>query len=524
MSNNRKKALLIILDGWGLSASEKGNAPLEAKTPVLDFVYKNYPKTSLSASGIEVGLHPGEPGNSEVGHMNIGTGRVVWESLPRIDQEIENGELAKNKVVIDLADYAKKNEKTVHLVGIVSDGGVHGHIRHLIELVKILSEQKVPRIFIHVITDGRDTDAKAAENYINQLDASLKEIRNWRIVTMVGRYFAMDRDKNWDRVKEAADLLFDNTGTNFASAKDAIAQNYKNGKDDESMKASVIGEGGKIVEGDPIIMFNYRADRAKQLMKVFAGEIREINAPKGLKVATLTQYEESQKAEPILQSINLDNTLAEVISKNGLSQFHTAETEKFAHVTYFFNAGKAVSQKGEKDILVPSKKVESYDKAPEMSAGSIKDNALSGIEKEFDFILVNFANGDMVGHTGKYEASIRACEAIDSCLLEILSAASEKGYTVMITADHGNCESMIDEESNKSNKEHTTNPVPFVYLDMEKTPFRYEDVEFSHDDYVQYAAAQPVGVLADVAPTILEVLSVDKPGDMSGMDLKKAVV
>ena len=523
-----KKVLLVILDGWGLSGVEEGNAPLKAKTPTLDFVYQNYPKTSLSASGISVGLSDGDPGNSEVGHLNIGTGRVVWESLPRINQDIESKSLEKNETLQQLADYSRKNNKTVHMVGLVSDGGVHAHIDHLILVCKILNDKKVAKIRIHFISDGRDTDPEAAARYLAQIESELSSLKDCRVATMVGRYFAMDRDKNWDRVKQATDLFFDNKGLPFVTGQEAITQNYNAKKDDESMSPTVIGEGGKIEAGDAVLLFNYRADRAKQLLMSMTPSTMlgaaGINPPKDLYVVTMTQYIKDQSAPVIFPPINLENTLPELISRAGLTQFHTAETEKFAHVTYFFNAGKETSQQKEIDLLVPSKKVESYSKVPEMSAKEITDKLTGAMKENINFVVVNYANGDMVGHTGSEEGAIKACEAVDHCLNEVFATASKQGYKVILTADHGNCEKMIDEVSKKPNKEHTSNPVPMLFMDFLKRPYVFVETTLTKEEYTQYSSGTPIGVLADIAPSVLANLGVDKLGDMSGMDLTIAMI
>ncbi|MEI8143061.1 MAG: 2,3-bisphosphoglycerate-independent phosphoglycerate mutase [Candidatus Berkelbacteria bacterium] len=519
-----KKVMLIILDGWGLSGSEMGNAPFQAKTPTLDSVYQRYPKTSLSASGIEVGLTPGEPGNSEVGHMNIGTGRVVWESLPRIDQDIENKTLDENEVLAKSAEYSKKNDKTVHLVGLVSDGGVHSHIRHLIALCRILSQRGVARLRIHFISDGRDTEARAAEKYLNQIEAELSALEDCKIATMIGRFFAMDRDKNWERIRAATELFFDNTGKQYLTAEEAIRANYAEKHDDENMDASVIGEGAKIESGDSVLLFNFRADRAKQLLSAFCGKVDGIIPPKDLNLVTMTQYQKDQTVPMVFPAIDLDNTLPEVVAAENLSQFHTAETEKFAHVTYFFNAGKEMGQKGEDDELVPSKKVASYAKSPEMSAKEITAKVIGAIKKNENLIVVNYANGDMVGHTGDDRAAILACEEVDKNLAQVFAEASVAGYKVILTADHGNCELMINEQTKSPNKEHTTNSVPFVYLDFLKRPFEMSESEFTKDEYIQYCMGTPIGVLADIAPSVLANLGVKQPADMSGMDLTTAMI
>lgn len=512
------KVALIIMDGWGLSPEEHGNAPLMAKTPTLDFIYANYPKTSLSASGLEVGLGRGEPGNSEVGHLNIGSGRVVWENLPRIDQAIESKVLAKNEILGQVLDKSKDHK--LHFIGLISDGGVHSHIRHLEALLKIAKEHKAGEIIVHFISDGRDTAPKAAEQFADHIEKSLKEVKGSRVATLIGRYFAMDRDKNLDREKKAYDLMTQNTGTAYPSLKEAIAGNYDHDKSDEFIEPSVIGEGGKVEPGDTVIFFNFRNDRMRQMLEMFEKD----PALNSLSIATMVQYNKDQKAPSIFETLNLNNTLSEIVALKGMSQFHSAETEKFAHVTYFFKGGKEAILKDEIDQIVPSKKVASYDKAPEMSAAEIADVTVKMIEKDPEFIVINFANGDMVGHTGNLEAAIKACEEVDRELTRVLTTASAHGYKAFITADHGNCEVMIDELTKKPKKEHTVNPVPFVFLDFTKTPLALQAIDYSIDDYAQYAIGTPIGVLADIAPSILANLGIDKPEDMSGMDLSVAML
>jgi len=520
---SENKVLLIIMDGWGLTAEKKGNAPLLAKTPTLDYIYSNYPKTSLTASGLEVGLSPGEPGNSEVGHMNIGLGRVVWENLPRIDQEIAVGKFFENKDLIDVYENVNKNNSTLHLIGCVSDGGVHSHIRHLISLIELASKRKVKNVCVHFISDGRDTTPKNALEYIKQLDAAFEYFKIGRIGTMIGRYFAMDRDNNWERETKAFDLFVDNVGDRYTSAEEAIKANYDKGKSDEFIEASVIGDGGKIQPHDSVVLFNHRSDRMRQMLNLISGVKKVKNTVSNLKIVTMTEYYKGQKVPSLFAPINMENTLSDLISKKGMTQFHTAETEKFAHVTYFFKAGNEKVLKGEKDVIVPSKKVPTYEKLPQMSAPEVTGKVKLAIEGSFDFIVVNFANGDMVGHTGSLPAAILACEAVDNSLLEVLQKASEKGYKVFITADHGNCEVMID-PNGEPNKEHTTNPVPLVFLNLEERPFAFEQTKYSEDDYLQYAMSTPVGILADIAPSVLANLKINAPKEITGMDLSGAMI
>lgn len=521
----KNKVLLIILDGWGLSPEEKGNAPFLAKTPILDYVYATYPKTSITASGLEVGISPGEPGNSEVGHLNLGSGRVVWEDLPRINQAIENEEFFTNEVFIQACEHAKNNNGKLHLWGLVSDGGVHSHIRHLIALLQLAVKQGVPEVFIHFVADGRDTAPKCAGNFVDQVEANIKNIGVGKIATIVGRYFAMDRDKNWDRVSKAYNLITSNEGARYATAKEAIEAQYAAEKTDEFLESCVIGDGGVISDNDAVIMFNYRSDRARQMVDVLTlgQETFEHDVPQNLFVGTMTQYRKGQSAPVAFPKLNLMQALAETISDMGMRQYHVAETEKYAHVTYFFNGGNETPNTGEDQVIVPSKKVATYDLAPEMSAREIVEKLQEALASDYEFVVVNFANGDMVGHTGILEAAIKACETVDTCLYEVLRLAANNGYRVIITADHGNCEVMIDEATGEPNKEHTTNPVPFIHLDFVRFPFEPQEGLFSKDDYIQYAVSTPVGVLADVAPSVLAILNIKQPNEMAGMDLSIAL-
>lgn len=515
------KVLLIIMDGWGLSSSEQGNAPLIAKTPTLDFVYSAYPKSSLSASGLEVGLSEGEPGNSEVGHTNIGTGRVVWENLPRIDQAIESGAFAKNEVLAVAVENVKKNDSALHLIGLVSDGGVHSHLRHLIALLKYAKDHKIAKVFIHAVLDGRDTAPKEATIFLTQVEETTKKYGGV-IADLIGRYYAMDRDSNWDREKKAFDLFVNAVGTKYDNYQGAVDANYKNGKSDEDFEPSVIGEGGAIKDRDSVIFFNHRSDRSRQMLSLFSGG-QNASIPKDLFIATMAEYEKDQTASIIFPPLDLKNTLCDVIAGAGLKQFHTAETEKYAHVTFFLKAGMETLEQGEQDEVVPSKKV-AYDTIPAMSAEGVSSVVKKAIGADYQFVVVNYANGDMVGHTGNLEAAVKACEAVDQCLQDVLGQASQRGYKVLITADHGNCEVMIDELTKQPNKEHTTNPVPLVYLDFTKKPFEFVTSNYSKDDYLQYAVGTPVGILADIAPSILANLGLAQPVEMTGMDLTVAMI
>jgi 2,3-bisphosphoglycerate-independent phosphoglycerate mutase len=524
----KNKAILIILDGWGLSPITEGNAPFLAKTPVLDKVYANYPKIALSASGLEVGLSVGEPGNSEVGHLNLGSGRVVWEMLPKIDQSIARGEFFELPVLRDVSDYLKKNKGRLHLIGLGSTGGVHSHLNHLFALLDYFAgEHATSSAFLHLFTDGRDTGPKEAINFIDQIEKKLSSIRFGKIASLIGRYYGMDRDNNWDRVKKAYDLITQGAGSSYSTAREAIEKNYAVGKGDEYLEASIVDVNGIVKPNDAVIFFNFREDRAKQLLEAF-----EIENFKGFKrekinnlfLASMTSYFEEEESRVIFLPNDLKNVLADIVESHGLRQYHTAETEKYAHVTYFFNGGSHRVHQFEKQVLVPSPKVSTYDNKPEMSADGVTENVVEAIKTEQDLILVNYANGDMVGHTGVLPAAIKAVEYIDSCLQKVLVEASKFGYKVLITADHGNCEMMLDPVSGGPYTEHTTSLVPLSYLDLKSQPFSLNLPQtFSKEDLVGFSSSYPQGIIADISPTILDIMGLEKPREMICSSLLSAL-
>ncbi|OQA03455.1 MAG: 2,3-bisphosphoglycerate-independent phosphoglycerate mutase [bacterium ADurb.Bin400] len=497
-----------------------------AKTPVLDYIYATYPKTSLSASGLEVGLDPGDPGNSEVGHLNLGSGRVVWEDLPKINHSIEEGEFYQVPALKEAMSRVRQRGATLHLWGLVSDGGVHAHIEHFGALLKMAAGEGVRNVLVHFITDGRDTAPKQALAFVEQLEAKCNEVGVGRIATVVGRYFAMDRDQNWDRVRKAYDLLVKNSGQQYPTAGEAITAAYDQGNNDEFLEPMVIGEGGVVSPDDSVIMVNYRSDRARQMLDALTVGVNSPGfsvSPFGCFVCTMTRYRKNQVAAVAFEKEIIIDSLADLVAAGGLTQYHVAETEKYAHVTYFLNGGQEKPHNEEAQEIVPSKKVPTYDLAPAMSAGEITEKVKKALDSGYDFIVVNYANGDMVGHTGNLPASIQACEAVDRCLGEVLAEAQKCDYRVIITADHGNCEVMIDATSGGPNKEHTTNPVPFVHLDFSRLPFSPSETQLPLDDYAAYAVSTPVGVLADVAPSVLAILGIEQPMEMSGMDLTIAL-
>lgn len=518
-----KRVLLVILDGWGLSPLKEGNATYLAKTPNLDWIYNNYPKTSLSASGIDVGITPGESGNSEVGHLSLGSGRVVWESLPRIDQAIENKKLFQNKNLISLVQRVKSNDGSLHLIGLCSQGKVHSSLDHLFALLQFAAEQDVERVYIHMITDGRDTAPRVAKETIELINAKTKELGVGKIATIIGRFYAMDRDKHYERTAKAYNLLISGQGDRYGSPEEAIEASYLAGGDDEKIGPCLVDEGGVIRAGDGVLFFNFRADRMRQLLECFESQSFSEFARQRLEnlvAVTMTGYLPGQKTPVLFLPLNMNNVVADVIETSGLTQNHIAETEKYAHVTYFFNGGQQQAHQHEEQTVVPSPRVENYALVPEMSALAVKDKVKEAILKGSDFILVNFANGDMIGHSGNLGAAVKAVEVVDSCLGEILSTASSKGMTAIITADHGNCELMINLETNEINKEHTASPVPLVILDLMGKPFvPASKDDAGHETLLQYSSDPPTGILADVAPTILQIMQIPKPAEMSGIDL-----
>jgi 2,3-bisphosphoglycerate-independent phosphoglycerate mutase len=515
------------MDGWGLSPLKEGNATYIAKTPNLDWVYGNYPKTAISASGIDVGVMSGECGNSEVGHLNLGSGRVVWEKLPRIDQSIEKGEFFVNKNLQTVATHVKNGDSRLHLLGLCSAGGVHSSINHLYALLKFAKNCGIKEVYIHMITDGRDTAPKVAVEDSKQIEAKIKKIGVGKIATIIGRFYAMDRDKHFERTEKAYNLWVKGSGDQYPDPESGIDANYRAGVDDEKLGPCVVNKNGLIEPGDGVVFFNFRSVRMRQILEVFEDDdFSEFQRKKitNLSLVSMTKYNDTQSTPVIFGPIDMNNVVADAVEAAGLSQTHIAETEKYAHVTYFFNGGEEKPHEHEEQIFVPSPRVESYDSVPEMSAFAVKDKVIEAINKDRQFILVNFANGDMVGHTGNLEATVKAVEAVDKCIGEILSAGSAKGITVIITADHGNCEIRINLANNEMNKDHTSSPVPFVLADLASKPFTPQSgTDFNHETLLQYSCSPTTGILADVGPTVLRILGVNKPSEMSGIDLSTLI-
>ena len=498
-----KKVGLIILDGWGIGKNDHSNAILSAQTPFTHQLNDTAAHATLRTDGEFVGLPEGQMGNSEVGHMNIGAGRVVYQDLVKIHLSIRNNELHKNEVLLAALQHAKKESKNVHFIGLVSDGGVHSHINHLKALVDICEEQELSKVFIHAITDGRDCDPKSGEGFIADLENHL-EGKQAKIASVIGRYFAMDRDKRWERVKKAYDLFVSGSHEKSPSASLAVAQSYVNGVTDEFIEPIQIeGNYQAIEEGDVVICFNFRTDRCREItMALHQQDFPEFGMKKlPLYYVTMTRYDDSfQNVHILFEKDNLMHTLGETLSEANKTQLRIAETEKYPHVTFFFNGGREEPFDGESRLMVPSPKVATYDLQPEMSAKEIASSCIQFLhEKTPDFFCLNFANPDMVGHTGVYEAIVKAIETTDACLKQVAETAIELGYSLIVIADHGNADCAVNEDGSP-NTAHTTNPVPVWIVDKEIT--KVND-----------------GKLADVAPTVLALLGIEKPQTMSGVSL-----
>ncbi|MBS1950594.1 MAG: 2,3-bisphosphoglycerate-independent phosphoglycerate mutase [Bacteroidetes bacterium] len=500
-----KKVLLMILDGWGIATKASVSAVDAAKTPYINSLYKKYPHSTLQASGLAVGLPEGQMGNSEVGHMNLGAGRVVYQDLVRINKAVAEKELDKNEVLLQAINYAKTNNKSFHLIGLVSNGGVHSHINHLKGICTIANNHGLKNVFVHAFTDGRDTDPKSGLGFITDLQNHLSKTTG-KLASIVGRYYAMDRDKRWERVKLAYDLLVHGTGEKFSDAKAAIQKSYDAGVTDEFIKPVSLVDPHQnpvatINEGDVVICFNFRTDRGREITLALTQQDFPEQAMKkmNLHYVTLANYDDTFKnVNVIFDKDNLTNTLGEIVSKAGKKQIRIAETEKYPHVTFFFSGGREEAFPGESRILCPSPKVATYDLQPEMSARDIRDKIIPELEKrEADFICLNFANPDMVGHTGVFPAVVKACETVDQCNEAVTETARKNGYATIIIADHGNAEYMINEDGTP-NTAHTTALVPCILVD---------------DDF---KGKINNGKLGDLAPTILTLMGVSVPKEMTG--------
>jgi 2,3-bisphosphoglycerate-independent phosphoglycerate mutase len=499
-----KKTLLMILDGWGIGDGSVADVISQVPTPNMDFYIDKYPNSRLHASGENVGLPDGQMGNSEVGHLNIGAGRIIYQDLVKINKECKSGEIKNNSVLTEAFSYARDNNKQVHFFGLLSDGGVHSLDKHLYSLCDMTIDYGIKDVFIHGFGDGRDTDPRSGIGYMRNLMDHLKK-SNGRVASFVGRYYAMDRDKRWERIKEAYDLIVNGIGAKNTNITDAMQKSYDNDITDEFMKPIVVvndrGEAvGKVKEGDVIVFFNFRNDRAKELtIALTQKDLPEFGMRTiPLYYCTMTPYDATFKGlHVIYPKENADNTIGEVLSEKGKTQLRIAETEKYAHVTFFFSGGREEVFKNEERILIPSPKVPTYDLQPEMSAYGVRDAVIKAINTEkYDFICLNFANGDMVGHTGVYEAIKKAVVAVDECAGAVIKAARTKGYDVLVIADHGNADNALNEDGSP-NTAHSLNPVPCILVS---------------DDYKKINE----GILADVAPTLLTIMGIEIPEEMTG--------
>lgn len=497
--------LLMILDGWGIAPASSTNAAAVARTPNLDGYFANYPHTALQASGREVGLPAGQIGNSEVGHLNIGSGRIIYQSLTRISKSIEDGNFFKNGVLCDTMEKTREAGAALHLLGLVSDGGVHSHISHLLALLEMAKQHGLNRVYVHAFLDGRDVPPQSALTYIEELEQAMDRIGVGRIATVSGRYYAMDRDKRWERVERAYRAVTLGEGVPAASAAAGVQASYAAGVTDEFVAPLVVnGVDGRIKAGDGVIFFNFRPDRARELTRALHDEDFPYFArPEGVRpvrFSCMAQYDATIDAPVAYPPESIDDTLGQVLAARGMRQLRIAETEKYAHVTFFFNGGVEEPNAGEERILIPSPKVATYDLQPEMSAEEVTQALLAELDKDkFDVIILNFANPDMVGHTGVLAAAVKAMEKVDDCAGRIVRKVLELGGTACITADHGNLEKMAEADG-APNTAHTTNPVPFIVVSKEKHEL--------HN-----------GILADIAPTLLELLHIEQPVAMTGRSL-----
>ncbi len=502
-----KPLVLIILDGFGHSDSPEFNAIHAANTPVYDRLRATQPHGLISGSGMDVGLPDGQMGNSEVGHMNLGAGRVVYQDFTRVTKAIRDGEFFANPAICCAVDKAVGAGKAVHILGLLSDGGVHSHQDHLVAMAELAAQRGAEKIYLHAFLDGRDTPPKSAQSSIELLDATFARLGKGRIASLVGRYFAMDRDNRWDRVEQAYRLIVDGVAEYRAtSAVDGLNAAYARGESDEFVKATAIGEAVRVEDGDAVVFMNFRADRARELTRTFVEpdfkEFQRTRVPQLAGFVMLTQYAASIPAPAAFAPEALTNVLGEYLAKNGKTQLRIAETEKYAHVTFFFSGGREEPFEGEERILIPSPQVATYDLQPQMSAPEVTDRIVDAIENQrYDVIIVNYANGDMVGHTGVFEAAVKAVECLDHCVGRIVAALDKVGGEALLTADHGNVEQMEDAMTGQAHTAHTCEPVPFIYIGKRNVRIREG------------------GVLADVAPTMLTLLDMPVPAEMTGRSI-----
>lgn len=507
MTTTGAPTVLVILDGFGHREEADNNAIHHANTPVYDALRQQYPHGLISGSGMDVGLPDGQMGNSEVGHMNLGAGRVVYQDFTRVTKAIEDGEFFNNQALCQAVDKAVAGGNAIHLMGLLSDGGVHSHQDHIAAMIELAAQRGAKEIYLHAFLDGRDTPPRSAQASIDFIEQKFAAVGSGRIATLIGRYFAMDRDNRWDRVEQAWQLLVDGQGAfAAATASEGLAAAYGRDESDEFVKATVIGQPAPIQNGDALIFMNFRADRAREITRAFIepdfSQFQRTRVPALTSYVMLTQYAAQFDAPCAFAPSTLDNVLGEYLASLGKTQLRIAETEKYAHVTFFFSGGREEPFAGETRVLIPSPQVATYDLQPQMSAPEVTDRIVEAIDqREFDTIIVNYANGDMVGHTGILEAAIKAVECLDECLERITAALKRVGGQALITADHGNCEQMVDHASGQAHTAHTTEPVPFIYFGE------------------RAARIRSGGVLADVAPTLLALMDLPVPAEMTGTSL-----
>ena len=497
---------IIIMDGFGISPTQEGNAIAHARKPNLERLWKEYPTTTLKASGLAVGLPRGQMGNSEVGHLNLGGGRIVYQDLTRISLAVEKGTFASNPVLQEAMNLARVGGSKLHLIGLLSDGGVHSHITHLYALLEMARSMDLSRVFVHAILDGRDVPPRSALGYFRDLEEKFSQTGTGSTATVSGRYYTMDRDRRWERVEKAYRCLVYGEGLRADSAEEAVRKGYDRGENDEFIMPTVVDDKGMVDDGDSIIFFNFRPDRAREITRAFVDKDFQEFATKPIRVhyTCMTQYDATLNAPVAYPAENLIDTLGEVVSRAGLKQLRIAETEKYAHVTYFFNGGKEEVNPGEDRVLIPSPKVATYDLQPQMSAYEVRDELLARLDSgRYDLVVLNFANPDMVGHTGIFEAAVKAVEVVDGCVGEIVNRILSLGGAVLLTADHGNAEKMQDSDTGQPHTAHTTNPVPISLITSDRKSYRLRED----------------GILADVAPTVLELMHIPQPEAMTGRTL-----
>ncbi len=522
-----KPVVLIVLDGWGITQPFSGNAISQANTPTIDQLIAQYPSMTISASGEAVGLPWGESGNSEVGHLNLGLGRIIYQELPLINKSISDNKFYKNKAFLGAMEHVKKNKSQLHLLGLVSNGCVHSSIEHLQALLVMAKEQNIEKVYIHAILDGRDTAYNSSYKFISDIERSMAEYGIGEIATISGRFYAMDRNNNWDRTEKAYLAMTEGRGEKSETVQKAIEESYNKKIYDEEFAPTVISKdggnrsNGLIQDNDAVIFFNYRADRARQITKAFVlPSFDKFARPKYLKnlmFVCFTEYEKDLPIEVAFPPEIMKNTLGEVLSKSGIKQLRIAETEKYAHVTYFFNGGREKKSEGEEHVLISSPQITSYDLKPEMSAVEVTDKLTKSVEDDkFDFILVNYANADMVGHTGNIQATVKAIETVDKCVGRIIKSVLVRNGCVIITADHGNAEIEFNMQTGTINKEHSSNPVPLIIVGKQ-----FEGLSIGVQDVMgsDLSLVKPQGILSDVAPTILKIMNIEKPSEMTGRSL-----